>query len=867
MQHDSGRREAVSGGAGAEKSAASARMIKGSLALARIALFSERLWSRAWPLLAVCAGFAVLALFDCFADLPVWLHVPILCLAAGALGFALWHLRTGFRRPGLEAARRRVEQSSGLAHRPLTALSDRIAGDTADPVSRALWQAHLGRMAVTTRHLRFGWPRLSLAAQDPFALRALLVLLLFVAAIDAGERAPDRFARALNPALHLPPVVPASVDVWVNPPDYTGLPPVFLKSGSAGEAVDVPSGSTVLAQLHGGGSVPRLKLDDAATDFTAVDAENFRVSARITSGSLLSLERDGEPLGSWPIRVLPDQPPTIAFAKPPQQTEHAALRLEYHASDDYGVTGVKAVIRRPGESPTADKPGNGNSSESAGKETSEEDAIQIELPLPVPNPKDGHNAGFQDLTAHVWAGLPVEIRLIAKDGLGQTGTSDPVVMKLPERVFNHPIARAVIEQRKRLTLDPSQRQEVAEALSELASRPGLFRDDVVAFLALRVATGRLIFDREAAAIREVQQLLWETALRIEEGQLSLAQRDLRELQKQLQDALARNAPDAEIDRLMNELRQAMDRYLQAMAEAMQRMDPAQLKNLPPADPSQMVSAEDLRRLLERARELARTGSREAARDLLASLQDMLENLRAAQPQQGQDAGEQAMRQLQELMQRQQQLLDRSFRAAQQQEQQGGQQGTPKSGGQGGRQGQKAQGQSAQGQHGQGRGQSGSAEAAGEQEALRQRLGEMMRQLGDAEGEIPQSFGPAEKAMREAVEALKQGQPGQAVNPQSRALDEMQQAAREMAEQMAKQDGQGEGSRSGRANAQSRQAERDPLGRMRQGQGGYDQSDVKIPEEADIQKSRGILDELRRRAGERFRPEFELDYIDRLLQRF
>jgi hypothetical protein len=35
----------------------------------------------------------------------------------------------------------------------------------------------------------------------------------------------------------------------------------------------------------------------------------------------------------------------------------------------------------------------------------------------------------------------------------------------------------------------------------------------------------------------------------------------------------------------------------------------------------------------------------------------------------------------------------------------------------------------------------------------------------------------------------------------------------------------------------------------------------------MQRSRQILDELRRRAGERYRPQIELDYIDRLLQRF
>jgi hypothetical protein len=35
----------------------------------------------------------------------------------------------------------------------------------------------------------------------------------------------------------------------------------------------------------------------------------------------------------------------------------------------------------------------------------------------------------------------------------------------------------------------------------------------------------------------------------------------------------------------------------------------------------------------------------------------------------------------------------------------------------------------------------------------------------------------------------------------------------------------------------------------------------------MQKAREILDELRHRAGERDRPQIELDYIDRLLQRF
>src|SRR5208282_2876121 len=71
---------------------------------------------------------------------------------------------------------------------------------------------------------------------------------------------------------------------------------------------------------------------------------------------------------------------------------------------------------------------------------------------------------------------------------------------------------------------------------------------------------------------------------------------------------------------------------------------------------------------------------EEARDLLSRLQSMLENLRAARPgqmqQRGANQAQQLMRGLQELMQHQQQLLDRSFRAQHQQGQQNrnGQQG-------------------------------------------------------------------------------------------------------------------------------------------------------------------------------------------------
>jgi hypothetical protein len=81
----------------------------------------------------------------------------------------------------------------------------------------------------------------------------------------------------------------------------------------------------------------------------------------------------------------------------------------------------------------------------------------------------------------------------------------------------------------------------------------------------------------------------------------------------------------------------------------------------------------------------------------------------------------------------------------------------------------------------------------------------------------------------------------------------------MAEQMMRQ----MPSQYGRAN----DAPLDPLGRPQRTEGPDLGTSVKLPDEIDAQRAREILEELRRRLGERFRPELELQYLERLLRRF
>ena len=187
-----------------------------------------------------------------------------------------------------------------------------------------------------------------------------------------------------------------------------------------------------------------------------------------------------------------------------------------------------------------------------------------------------------------------------------------------------------------------------------------------------------------------------------------------------------------------------------------------------------------------------------------------------------------------------------------------------------------------------------------QQALRRSLGELMQQFGDLTGEVPPSLTEADRAMRESGQQLGRGQDKPAGESQQQAIAALQKGAREMGQTLAKQMGrgqqQGQGEEDGdgedgnlgaimpddRGNGRygggplpgegPRQADRrgrDPFGRqVGDGTGGADESgDVIVPEERERQRTQAIQEELRRREGQRTRPQEELDYIGRLLKQF
>src|SRR6202035_1575726 len=273
-----------------------------------------------------------------------------------------------------------------------------------------------------------------------------------------------------------------------------------------------------------------------------------------------------------------------------------------------------------------------------------------------PNARTRNGVGqtVKDLSEDPYAGADVTLTLTAKDAAGNEGKSEPFDMRLP---------RALIEQRRILALDANQDSKVHDALDALMIAPELFMPETGQYLGVYSVARQLEAAHTDDALREVVASLWSLAVTIEDGDITDVDKALRAAQDALKQALERGASDEEIKKLTENLRAALDKFMRQLAEQALN-NPQQLAR--PLDPNtRVMRQQDLNNMIERMERLSRSGDKEAAKQLLEQLQEMLENLQMAQPGQSGDSDmEQALNELQDMIRKQQQLRDKTFKQGQ-----------------------------------------------------------------------------------------------------------------------------------------------------------------------------------------------------------
>ena len=856
--------------------------------LTRLGLIAEHLTQSFWPFWTVLF-FTLAPLMMGWQDfLPlevVWGY------GVAALVALLWTLYRGVRQmawPTNAQAIARVD--ARLPGRPIAALNDVQAIGAGDAASEAVWNAHLLRMEQKTHDARAVEPDLRLSSNDPFGIRYMAVLVMVLALLFGSIWRVGSVADAATGAdiLATGPVW----EGWIEPPAYTGKPTLYLADIIANR-VQVAQGSFITLRLYG--DVGALSVSETVSGRTEDlgAATDQQQGFEVTQEGELSIVGTGGQ--TWKFLLLEDAEPTVELSGPIEADAQGEMSQPFSATDDYGVIGGTATIelnlaelpRRHGLAIDGDA----------------RDAILLDLPMPF----SGDRADFEELliddfSEHPWANMPVTMTLQVEDALGQVGSSEAQQITLPGRRFFQPIARAVIEQRRDILWAKANAPRVAQVLRAISNRPDELFPDETTYLRLRYIIRRLenmeTTGLSDAVQDEVVLALWELAVQLEEGSLADARARLERAQERLEEAMRNGASDEEIAELMQELREATNDYMQMLAQNAEP-NPNGTDQPDNNQESNSISQDELQALMDRIQELMEEGRMAEAMELMEQLNELMENLRVTEGEGGeggpQTPGQQSMEDLAETLRDQQDLTDEAFRDLQEQFNQGQQDGQQQGQepGQQGQDGQEGDGNQPGQEQGQGQGQGdntqggltddngqggegngGPQSLAERQQALRDGLNQLRNGLpglsGDAADNAEQSLERAEGAMDGAEDALRNGDLAEAIDQQAEAMDALRDGLRNLGQALAENQmdelQEGQGTQTGNAEGRPEPERRDPLGRQMGNTGQFGSEESMLQDEID-RRAEELLQELRNRSADQERPQIELDYLRRLLERF
>ncbi|MCE2563057.1 DUF4175 domain-containing protein [Komagataeibacter sp. FNDCF1] len=627
---------------------------------ARCALWAERLWPLMLPVADTVMGVALLGLTRLPQSLPDSMHALALAGCATVAIYATRRQWRGVRTPTAAETDRRVEQASGLVGQPLRTLHDRPASPPT-PQTAYLWQLHLRRTMLALGHLRGGWPRLRPPPGRWWTATPLLAALLAGGMAWSGAHAPGRIMAAFVPGMDDADTPAPQINAWITLPDYAPGAPVFLDATH--DSATIPAGAQLSVTLNGLNGQPALRMHAAGQPgmgphgFHALGHGSWNTQATLLASGRVTLRGRGRTLAQWNLHVTPNPAPDIAWGKNPGSQEGEwRTRLPYHAAQPYGIASIHAELVMP------DSP---------------HDVLDVPIPLNG-HPRMVDDVATPDLSQNPWAGEDVTARLVATSSSGVSATSAPVHLRIGARPFTNPLAKAILDIRKRVALHRENRVQAGRELLALGQADTMLTRRVGLLVALTsvaavLGSGDVTDDY---AISQATGRLWFLALDIEHDRHDLddeqadfgvqaAQEAVRQQLEHMREMGAKGqGPDqqAELQHRMQALRDAISRKMQALAQQAMRDHSAM-----PAIPEMTSRGEqNLEQMMQQLQEDAAGGHNADAMRKLQQMEDMAEGMRNATPQdmvqlarqlQARQQAKELRRALRDLVSRQSQLLD------------------------------------------------------------------------------------------------------------------------------------------------------------------------------------------------------------------
>lgn len=291
-----------------------------------------------WPLYSIVlasVGFYFLGILDSLSIETIWIVVLLLGVATC---WAAYRALRFLAFPKMIDAERKVDQA--LRNHPISVLRETgyVGSDHQDASN--LWAVHMDQMRneaqmATPQPIDF-----RLSRMDPFGLR--YIALLF-ATLGVMFGSLSRVAElAVSPAQAMQMQNAITWEGWITPPDYTGLPQLYLNDLVDQDELALLEGSRVLVHFYGaiGDHLlnetvsRRVQNIPAATD----QKQEFSVAQ---AGEIAITGNDEQ---SWSVVLRQDASPTVTLNDAFDTDFFGVSKLGYRVVDDYGVTGIKAQV-------------------------------------------------------------------------------------------------------------------------------------------------------------------------------------------------------------------------------------------------------------------------------------------------------------------------------------------------------------------------------------------------------------------------------------------------------------------------------------------------------------------------------------------
>ena len=623
-----------------------------------------------------------------------------------------------FKLPDKKGLDHRIEKYSRMPQGQIALIEDKLANPKKHD-TRDLWSAAQYKSLISFKNLKA--PRLKslLSREDPSALRYIAVLLFISGFMASGPLWKEKIYNGLIPFSPSYAVSQGkATNIWIKPPDYTQIPQMhFSGYGKHEEMLQIPEDSEIRIRMHsafGEYFAPYLKNGDTTEKLTHLGDGLYGIETAIRPGESLRISQGLLPRASWSYTYIKDLPPTIKSDISPASNDNKDVVV---IEDELPPLPFEEDTEEGKSAPSLSEETSENKEEEIAEVTDEQryeilENDQIRFPLIV---QDDYGVKelrmtmdidemvlekplgekteetrlvmsqpdtefkitpIYNMTWHTWAGLPVTFTYEAIDHKGQVAKTDKIHLVLPEREFEHPMAKSLIAMRKRVAWDyKNSFAEIAQNLETLLSAHDYMQDDPVIYLAIKIASARLFYnddkkdDIRIQAAKDVINLLWYTALALEDGDITLAMRELQDAQRALENVMRDpNASDEEIQELMNNLNEKMANYFREMQREMQkRMENGEdFPTFSAEDYGDIISPDTLSKMMDEIQQALREGDQQKAQELMSQMQRMMEMMDPSNGMQlpsDMQMIQQGVNELQELIERQESLLEQTEQQA------------------------------------------------------------------------------------------------------------------------------------------------------------------------------------------------------------